>query len=58
MKNNIYENITNQLNDDLLTIKQNIEKKYSKFQEKIEEIEKNLRKDRLTLEEKLNNKNI
>jgi hypothetical protein len=56
VKNNIYENITNQLNDDLLIIKQNIEKKYSKFQEKIEEIEKNLRKDRLTLEEKLNNK--
>ena len=56
VKNNIYENITNQLNDDLLIIKQNIEKKYSKFQEKIEELEKNLRKDRLTLEEKLNNK--
>ena len=56
VKNNIYENITNQLNDDLLIIKQNIEKKYSKFQEKIEELEKNLRKDRLILEEKLNNK--
>ena len=66
IKNNDNDNNKNQINSinntftklDFLSFKQNFEKKYSKIDEKFEGIQKENRKERLNMEEKMNKKII